>query len=314
MLDLKDKKLLYELGLNARMTNKALAKKIALSESSTLGRINNLIRQEILLGTQTIIDNSKLGYEGYRIYFKFSSTTTQEEAKIFNWLKINKTVSVLAKCSGAIDGAIICWTKEKGEFEEFVNNFKGHFRSNLEDLDISVYCGTYHFSRDYLLDSKAKTREIIKIGNNGVAKYDELDEKILRSIFADARKSVLEISEELKQPPRTVAFRIKQLEKKKVIAGYTINLNAEGIGYEYYKLNIVLSKNIINSDLLEFAIHHKNTIYLDKTIGKYDLELNVELKSKLELNNLINEIKDKFGGVKEMSWFQVERYLKINYL
>jgi DNA-binding Lrp family transcriptional regulator len=313
MIDLKDKKILYELGLNARVTNKALAKKIGLSESSTIHRIANLTDNEVLLGTQTIIDSSRLGYEGYRIYFKFSSTTTEEETKILDWLKNNKTASVLAKCSGAIDVAVICWTKSKKEFEEFVNNLKEKFRDKITELDISLYCETYHFSRDYLLD-KAKTRDIIKIGNNSLVKYDKLDEDILKAIFANARKNVIDISEELKEPPRTISFRLKQLEKKKIIAGYTINLNTEKTGYEYYKLNIVLSKNVINSDLLEFAIYHKNTIYLDKTIGKYDLELNLELKNKSDLSKIVQEIKDKFGGIKEMSLFQIEKYLKINYL
>lgn len=313
MVDLKDKRILYELGLNARITNKILAKKIALSESSTINRLNNLEKEEILLGTQTIIDNSKLGFEGFRVYFKFVSTTTEEENKIFSWLKQNRTVSVLAKCSGITDGAIMCWVKNKKEFEDFVNEFKDKFRDKISELDISVYCETYHFSRDYLLD-KDKTRQIIKIGNNEQVKYDELDERILRSIFANARRNIIEISEELKEPPRTVAFRLKQLESKKIIAGYAITLNTSAIGYEYYKLNIILSKNIPTRELIEFATHNRNTIYLDRTISKYDLELNVELKDKTELSKLIQEIKDKFGGIKDISWFQIDRYLKINYI
>jgi len=314
MVDLKDRKILYELGLNSRVTNKALAKKIALGESSTIGRINNLIKEEILLGTQTIVDNSKIGYRGYRFYFKFSSTTSKEETEILNWLKNHKAVSVLAKCYGSIDVAVMCWNKERKTFEDLINSLKEHFKDKISDLEIVLYCEAYHFSRDYLLDKNNKPRQIIKIGNSELEKIDELDLRILESIYSNARKSILDMSHKLNKPPRTIAFRLKQLENKKIIAGYSINLDTKKIGYEYYKLNVILSKNISFSDILRFASEHKNTIYLDKTIGKYDLELNLEIKDSEELQKIIKEIKDKFGGVRDLSWFQIERYYKINYL
>jgi Lrp/AsnC family leucine-responsive transcriptional regulator len=276
--------------------------------------MDNLLKEEILLGTQTIIDNSKMGYEGYRFYFKFSSTTSKEENEVLNWLKDHKAVSVLARCYGSIDVAVMCWNKDKKIFEELINSLKENFRNKTTDLEIFLYSETYHFSRDYLLEKSNKLRQIIKIGNNETEKIDDLDTKILKSIYNNARKSILDISQELKKPPRTIAFRLNQLEKKKIIAGYSINLNIKKIGYEYYKLNVILSKNVGFQDILRFAIEHKNTIYLDKTIGKYDLELNLEIKDNEELQKIIKEIKDRFEGIRELSWFQIDKYYKINYI
>jgi len=314
MVDLKDKKILYELGLNARITNKALAKKIALSESSTIARLNNLIKNEVLFGTHTLIDNSKMGYQGYRLYFKFISTTPEEERKILDWLKNNRAVSVLARCFGFFDVAVMSWIKERQLFDELITAPKEKFRDKITDLEISLYCETYHFNRDYLLENPPKIRKIIKTGGSEIEKIDELDNKILNSMYNDARKSILDISHELKIPPRTIAYRIKQLENKKIIAGYNINLQTTKIGYVYYKLNIILSKNAKFSDILDFAISHKNVIYLDRTIGIYDLQLNMEVKNNEELQKIIEEVKNKFGGIKELSWFQIEKYLKINYI
>jgi hypothetical protein len=77
---------------------------------------------------------------------------------------------------------------------------------------------------------------------------------------------------------------------------------------------VILSKNVGFQDILRFAIEHKNTIYLDKTIGKYDLELNLEIKDNEELQKIIKEIKDRFEGIRELSWFQIDKYYKINYI
>lgn len=314
MLDLKDKKILYELGLNARITNKALAKKIMLSESSTISRINNLIKNEILLGTHTLIDSSKIGYQGYRLYFKFFSTTSEEEKEILDWLENNRAVSVLARCFGFFDVAVMSWVKERQLFDDLITVLKERFRDKVTDLEISLYCETYHFNRDYLLESRPKIRKVLKTGGGNVEKIDELDNKILNFLYNDARKSILEISHGLKTPPRTIAYRIKQLEEKKIIVGYNINLQTTKIGYVYYKLNIILSKNAKFSDILEFATNNQNVVYLDRTIGIYDLQLNLEVKDNEELQKIIESIKNKFGGIKELSWFQIEKYIKINYI
>jgi len=244
MIDLKDKKILYELGLNARITNKALAKKVMLSESSTTLRVNNLIKNEILLGTHTLIDNSKMGYQGYRLYFKFCSTNPEDENKILNWLKNNRAVSVLGRCFGSFDVAVISWVQERQLFEDLIIMLKEKFRDKTTDLEFFIYCETYHFNREYLLDKPPKIRQMIKTGGGKTEKRDELDNKILSSIYNNARKSILEIAHQLKTPPRTIAYRIKQLENKKII----------------------------------------------------------------------EEVKTKFNGVEEISWFQIEKYLKINYI
>lgn len=314
MLDLKDKKILYELGSNARITNKSLAKKIMLSESSTIARINRLFKEEILFGTHTLIDNSKMGYQGYRLYFKFFSTTSEEEKEILDFLKNKKAVSVLAKCFGFFDVAVMSWVKERQLFDEVISDLKEKFRDKITDLEISLYCETYHFNRDYLLESHIKQRQIIKTGGGTIEKIDLLDEKILNSLYNDARKSILDISKEIKTPPRTIAYRIKQLEEKKIIVGYNINVQTTKIGYVYYKLNIILSKNAKFSEILQFALNNKNVIYLDRTIGIYDLQLNLEVKDSEELQKIIEDIKNKFGGIKELSWFQIEKYIKINYI
>ncbi len=314
MLDLKDKKIIYELGLNARITNKALAKKIMLSESSTIARINRLFEEEILLGTHTLIDNSKMGYQGYRLYFKFFSTTPKEENEILEWLKNNPSVSVLARCFGFFDVAVMSWVKERALFDNLITFLKENFRDKITNLEISLYCETYHFNRDYLFENSPKQRKMIKTGEGKIESYDKLDEKILNLLYDDARKNIIDLSSKLNTPPRTISYRIKQLEKKGIIAGYNINLQTKKIGYTYYKLNIILSKNAKFSDILNFAISNKNVIYLDRTIGVYDLQLNIEIKDNEELQKVIEKIKTTFGGIKELSWFQIDKYLKIVYI
>ena len=314
MFDKKTRKILYELSRNSRLPLKQLAKKVGLSESAASYRLKQLYDEGIILSTAPIIDHSKLGHIVYRAYSKFFGTTPEKEKEIFEWLAKQEEVSVLATSHGDYEILIMSVVSSHQKFHDFIKRFKAKYRKNIDMLETFTYLKTYHFQRDYLDEDKKSSREIITTGEAKPVKVDNIDKKILRSLAYDARKPVLTISEEIKVPVRTVANRLKLLEKKKVIAGYSLNLNLSKIGREYFKLNIIGNQNIDYSSLIDFATQLDSSIYVDETIGKYDFELNIEVKGKDELNEIIKSLKEKMNGVRELSIFQIDRYIKLTYL
>ena len=69
-LDLKDKKILHELDINARRTLSQLSKKVNLSRDVINYRINKLEKEGYIKGYQTIVNFSKLGYLTIRFHLK----------------------------------------------------------------------------------------------------------------------------------------------------------------------------------------------------------------------------------------------------
>ena len=61
-LDLKDKKLLYELDMHARQPNSQLAKKVGLSKQAVQYRISRLQEKGIIKGFYPVINVPKLSY------------------------------------------------------------------------------------------------------------------------------------------------------------------------------------------------------------------------------------------------------------
>ena len=55
-LDLKDKKILYELDLNSRQSFHQIAKKVGLSKDSIIYRVNKLKQDGIIKQFHTVID------------------------------------------------------------------------------------------------------------------------------------------------------------------------------------------------------------------------------------------------------------------
>ncbi|MBD3355238.1 AsnC family transcriptional regulator [Candidatus Woesearchaeota archaeon] len=311
-MDKKDSKILHELSKNARISLKRLAKAISMSQSSTLYRLKKLEEENIILGTNAIINSYKLGYLGFRAYLFLQGTTKEKENEIQDWLVNRDETSVIGITQNSEELIIMSWVKSTQEFYGFVESLKETYGEFIKDFQIFPYVGTVYYPRNYL-NPGSKGQEIV-VRTTEKVDYDSLDLAILEKLSTDGRKAALEISKELGKPVKTVINRMRKLEKKKVIAGYSANININKIGYEYYKLNLIFSKSVNYNMLLAFAKNLNNSIYVDEAISKYDFELNVEVRNKKELNKIIDQLKELCGGIKHMEIKQLNKYIKLKFL
>jgi len=308
-LDLKDRKLLYELDKNSRQSNSEIGKKIRLNKNTVNYKIKKLESEKVILGYYAVIDNSKLGYFSFRSYLKFFNTTPEQEEQIINWLKNDKRIGVVARIETIYDFVLMIWVKDVYEFDKFWFEFKKKFRKHIWNERVDVFPSVYNFRRKYLFDDKTpQTYDFV--GENKYVEHDELDLKILRLLAKNARMPLIEIAEKLKTPERTIAFRIKQLEKKKIIQGYRININLAKIGYEYFKVNIILNDFEKYDKLFHFANNHPNIIYYDKTLSDYDFEIDIEIENQAKLLELLSEIKSKFH-IRNIEILSFKEYYKL---
>lgn len=308
-LDLKDRKLLRELDRNSRQSNSEIGKKIRLNKNTINYKIKRLENGRVLLGYYAVIDNSKLGYFSFRIYLKFFNTNLEDEERVIKWLKEDERVGVVAKVESVYDLDFMIWVKNVYEFDRFWLEFKKKFRKHFWDEKVDVFTSVYHFKRKYLIEEKVH-EDYEFIGENILIEYDELDLNILRLLSKNARMPLIDIADKLKTPPRTIAFRINRLEKSRVIQGYRININLRKIGYEYHKINMILNDFNDYDKLIEFSVNNPNIIYLDRTVGDLDFEIDVEVKDRRELLNLLAEAKEKFN-IRNIEILTFKEYYKL---
>ena len=150
-------------------------------------------------------------------------------------------------------------------------------------------------------------------GKSKIEKFDELDIRILRSIASNSRIPIIKLAEKLKTSERTIAFRIKQLEKKKIIQGYRALFDLNLLGFEYYKVDLVLIDISRLKELISYAYSHPNFVYIDETIGESDFEFDLEVESKKKFLEIINDLRTKFPEIREWSYFTLRNYRKLLY-
>ena len=81
-LDLKDRKILYELDLNCRQSNSQIGKKVGLKRDVVAYRIKKLQDEAIIKNFYTVIDTFRLGYNVFRIYINYQYVTSEIKEEI----------------------------------------------------------------------------------------------------------------------------------------------------------------------------------------------------------------------------------------
>ena len=84
-LDLLDRKIIYQLDLNARQSNAQIAKKVRTSKEVVNYRIKRLEKDGYISGYHTIINFWKLGYQTIRIYLKFIDISPENKKKLIDF-------------------------------------------------------------------------------------------------------------------------------------------------------------------------------------------------------------------------------------
>jgi len=141
------------------------------------------------------------------------------------------------------------------------------------------------------------------IGNMSYFHYDNkirLDVKDLKILFElsiNPRFSLSSIAKRIGLPRETVAYRIEQLKKRKIITGSIAVINPLALGFSNLEIYIKL-KNFtqeIKKNLIDYFINNNNVRWVVEVGGKWDIGIIILSKDSNELYSLLNEIKLKLG-------------------
>ncbi len=314
-LDIKDRKILLALDMDARMPDSSIAKIVGLSKQLTNYRIRRLEKQEIILSYYPVIDHTKLGLQLYRIALKLENLTKEKEQEIVNYLK-NRAgwiVSVL----GNWDLWMAIYAKNEFEFVKFWNGFYEKYGGYIENRWISLMTKFLNFERSFIYQQKKNRDKKFIIGENPeVISLNNIDLEILKELTKNARQTSLELSKNINQTERIVRYRLQKLENQKIILGYRPFINTHLLGFKYYKLFIQF-KDVTKQDLQKiktYITQNPNVIYNTEALGGYDFEIEVQFLDSQELMQFISNLREAFPtNIKNINHLEYIKEYKITY-
>lgn len=316
-MDLKDKKLLYFLDLKSRIKDTELAKELKTSKHVVNYRIKKLVDEKVIKTFQAVLNLEKLGISIYaNVYFKLRETDKNKEKKILEYLINNKNVCYVGLIGGRYDLSIVLFSKDIKELDRKLNQIIEAYPEELGDYELSLRTFGVKFPKKFLFDSKQIDNKGILTESTKIEEVDTLDKKILKLISSNSRESIVELSDKLKIPFSTIRKRIKSLEVKGIIAGYSILFDLKKLGIMNYKVFIKTKNksNSITKKLFDFSQRHSNITWFFKTIGQHDYELRIEVENPERYQEIIREIRSEFGdNIEELETISVFSELKEDY-
>jgi Lrp/AsnC family transcriptional regulator, leucine-responsive regulatory protein len=318
-IDLKDKKIIYQLSLDARKNSSKIAKKVGLSPQLVDYKIKRLERIGVINGYYTCIDISKIGYSIFKIYIKLQNLDMEKEKEMLFDLQKNPNITWVALCDGMWDLYLVIWAKNVFQFNDIFNEINNKYSFYISKKSIILNTEVLQFMRKYLAPSKKETDySVVKwAGEIAKVELDKTDFLILIAISPNARLSYTEIADKLNISRKVVSYRIKKLTEQKIIYGFKPFLNGDLLNFKTYKVLLTI-QSLTSEKEKELAAFLNNYPYVIETlhcIGNWEMEIDIESPSINTNHDLIRELRHKFTDViRDAEMLHIYKSFKYNYL
>ncbi|MBW3023061.1 Lrp/AsnC family transcriptional regulator [Candidatus Woesearchaeota archaeon] len=317
-IDLKDRKILYQLDVNSRQPNSEIAKKVGLSKQVVGFRIKRLVADKVIHSFYTVIDISKLGFTVHKNFLRLQNVDAKKEKEIVDFLVNHPNVVWVASCDGKFDLVFGTWAKDMAFLDRTITELMRKFGEYVAERQMASIIKGEYFIRDYLINKKEPSnyRESFFGAVAESAKIDEQDWKILSHLAKNSRLTAVEIASSTGLSADTVAIRIKKMEKSGIIKHY--NFVPEDSVYPYIHNKVLLGLRNISEQkekyFREYCRTNPNIVYMVNALGPWEIEIDIETDSQEQFRQIMMDIRTKFGDImKDYSSLNIYKVYKYNF-
>jgi len=294
-----DEKLLAYLYHNSHLPVSKIAKATKLSRDQVEYRINKYVSDGLIKNFFTLFDYSKLGmsYLGL-IFLKFEkhSGIKKFEEKI----KGSKNILSWGKAHGQYDVYLDCVFKNENDLSKFISDLFDDKDICLQDYLVSNPYYTELFPLKFFHKTHGESFNLINQEISSNIKLDEKDKIILKEISDNSRAKLVDIADKLKISAELAHYKIKKLEKEKIIVGSRLSFNMSKLGY-FFTIILIHLPNMSKKNqekLKNFAKQTPHVHGFGLMFNKPNCFMQFFHKSESELRKGIDELRNTFSDEK----------------
>ncbi len=300
-LSLKDKRILALLDKESNLSYSKIAKKVGISRQVAEYRIRKLLSQKTIYAFYTLIDVGKLGYSSFRVHLRVKNVSQETYSKFAEKLFREYPTFWVGFVSGSFDIIMDIFARNFNEFEKILREILRKNKNIVQSYDVLAILELDLYDYGYFLEKNTNRNKVVVHKNEDLVKLDDKDKKILKIIKLNSRIPYEEISKKVKLSRNAVKQRIKKLEEKKIIAGYKILVNFNHFDNQSFKIFIKYNNSKIEQEkaLLEEVRQTPGILDILKFIGKWNLDIEIQIKDSRELQRFIIGLRDKYGIIED---------------
>ncbi len=306
-VDSIDRKILYLLSLNARLSNTIIAKHLKLSREIVAYRIKRMQELGILHGFLTLINVQKANMHSKSVGIKLHTAVRSDE--LLADLQKMKPITKITQCGGMYDLLLnITGDNLESCYEVFHNILTAH-GNKIKHYDIATKLGQ-EFTGLHLLIEDGKERKYLqkikeqkgstfqdafrKQGKGkSVSPLDDTDKKILHALKHQARLPLAELSSRTGISLFQLQNRINTLITNGVILGFIpyISLAHLGLQFNIVFLNI---RRDMETKFGEWVLQHPDIVWKTRHLGSHNYKLSLFVKNNSHLSDILQEVCNEF--------------------
>jgi DNA-binding Lrp family transcriptional regulator len=207
---------------------------------------------------------------------------------------------------------VYLYTKSMYDVEALLLKIKKFLGVQLVAYRYNLLCVVNQYPKDAVFGQHIHKHRF-RIDDQPTVHYDDEDLVILRQLAENARASTMEISRKTGVPQQTVSYKIRVLEKKKVILGYRAEIAIQQLNFEHWAFEVYLSDQSQVEQLAQWANTDPHVTWFETSIGGMDVDFVTEAKDHEDLEAQLNELRKRFPNIRKLLHYP-ERYWKLTYL
>ncbi|MBU0457534.1 MAG: hypothetical protein ABH824_06095 [Nanoarchaeota archaeon] len=307
-----NKELLFLCSENAREKIKIISKTLHHSSQRTKYAIEILKKEKIIYNPFCIFDYSYFGLILFRVYFKGGYISEKDKQTIISKLIENPYVVSVYELLGEFDLAIELVSPNPSRFNKELKRV-ANLIPTLNNYKMILNIVSYLYPRFHLTKEPELLtmveHEILIGGDRKIETFDENEMLIMKHFLEDPLIRLIKLSKKCQMNVKTATNIIKNLKNKKIIRGFKYNVGANQLNLHRFRLFLKLH-NLTSereSDLMKHMLNTKEIITVNKTVGDWDMEIDIESTNKPEIRKLIVYLREEFKDIIE-SFNSIEFY------
>jgi len=304
MVKKHDYDLVFLYSENCRRKIRELSQALKKSSQRLKYSISTLEKEQIIKQPYCIFDYSYFGLILFRVYFKGGYIGEKDKARIITELHENRYITSIYELSGEYDLAIEMLSPNPSRFNKELKKITDLFPT-MNNHKIILNLVTYIYPPLLLLKNQElgkMARSHVLIG--GDRPREELDKNemmIIKNLLENPKIRFTHLAVKSKMNVKTAKSIMKKLKKRKIIRGFKYSTDTNKLELNKYRLFLKLHNlsQERETHLKGFLQMTKEVITTNKTVGDWDMEIDIESPSKIKTRSLIVKIREDFKDIIE---------------
>ncbi len=294
-----DRNLIFIYSNNARCKIKEASNMLNKSPQRLKYSIKVLEKEEILYNLHSVFDYSYFGLILFKVYFKGGYISEKDKDEIIKKLSQNPYITSIYELSGQYDLVVEVASPNPSRFNKVIKKV-AKLATTLNNYKIILNLVTHIYPNLYLLD---KQKLAITVNHDTVIGGDRKTEiftvnelKIIKNLAENPkiRKTTLAKLSDINV--KTANSIISDLTKRKILRGFRYKINPNKLNLLKYRLFLKLHNldHETEAKITKYMEKQNEIVQMHKTVGDWDMEIDIETRNKIKLRRLVINIREKF--------------------